>query len=65
MKDDVLAAKAGARTLGSGKEQGEENILVLKPALSSVGSGFLPRLSSDAINFFFPPGSGDSVAFHV
>lgn len=50
MKDDVLAAEAGPRTLDSGKEQVGSRSSGLKFSLSSAGSGFLTWLFFDVIN---------------
>ena len=46
--------KLGQEPWARVRSKWEENTVVLNPAVSSAGSGFLPWLSSDAINFLVP-----------
>ena len=46
--------KLGQEPWARVRSRWEENTLVLKPALSSAGSVFPPRFSSEAVNFLVP-----------
>lgn len=46
--------KLGQEPWAQARSRWEEHTLVLKPALSSVGSVFLPWFSSEAVNFLVP-----------